>query len=137
MRNISGKKSQVAMEFLILIGFLTVFTFGFIVAAGVQFKDFSDSQKINLVKEMGESVKSEIGLASTVKEGYRREIFLPDKIDGAIGYNISAANSTLIIRAENYEFSAVIPKIEGQLDEAGKSYIISHINNSVKIEKNE
>ena len=126
-----AKKSQITIEFLFLIGFLFIFSLGFIVVAGIQMKEFSDNKKIETILDFGDSLKKEIGIASVVKNGYEREIYLPEKIDNSINYTIITKNSTLIIKTENYEFAAIIPKTQGSLAK-GKN-TIKKINNSVAI----
>lgn len=127
----SAKKSQITIEFLVLIGFLSIFSLGFITVAGIQMKEFSDDKKTETIIDFGNSLKKEIALASIVKNGYKRETYLPDKIDNSIDYTIITKNSTLIIRTDYYEYSAIIPKTQGNLTKG--SNIIEKINNLVII----
>ena len=103
------------MEFLFLISFLFVFSLAFIIAAGIQLKNFSDNNKIELVVDFGESLTREINLASIVNEGYERTIILPDKIDDSIEYTIEMNGSTIIVNTDYYEFSDIISKTNGEL----------------------
>ncbi|MCK5283736.1 MAG: hypothetical protein KAK00_10125 [Nanoarchaeota archaeon] len=105
---------------------------GFIIAAGIQIKEFSDNQKVKTIIDFGNSLKRELNLASVVKEGYQRTIILPNKVDNSINYTIQNTNSTLIIGAEGYEYSAIIPKVQGELKKGTNS--IKKINGSVIIE---
>ncbi|MBR9700029.1 hypothetical protein GOV09_06225 [Candidatus Woesearchaeota archaeon] len=125
-------KSQVTAEFLFLISFLFVVSLGFIYAAGSHMKDFSDNQKRVAIEDFGESLKNELVLASVVKEGYERTIELPDKIDGTIDYTINVLNSTIVILADKYEFSFIVPKTEGALQKG--TNIIRNIDQTVFIE---
>lgn len=126
------KKSQITMEFLLLISFLFIMLLGFITVAGIQLKDFSDNQKINLINDFGYSLKRELVLASIVNDGYQRTVTLPVKIDNTINYSITMQSSILIIETEEYGFSAIVPPTQGVLRKG--SNIIRKINNSVIIE---
>ncbi len=126
------KQSQITTEFLIIICFIFVISLSFIIAAGIQMKGFSDNNKKELIEDFGESLKKEIRIASTVRNGYERKITLPEKIDSSIDYSITMKNSTLIIYTEEYEFVTIIPKTIGNLSNGSNT--IRKINGSVYIE---
>ncbi len=126
------KQSQITTEFLIIICFIFVISLSFISAAGIQMKGFSDNNKKELIEDFGESLKKEIRIASTVRNGYERKITLPEKIDSSIDYSITMKNSTLIIYTEEYEFVTIIPKTIGNLSNGSNT--IRKINGSVYIE---
>ena len=128
----NDKKSQVTMDFLFLVSFVFIFSLAFIIAAGIQLKDFSDNQKIDAVIDFGESLRKEIDIASVVKEGYFRTVVLPDKIGDSINYSIEMGNFTLIIDTDDYVYSAKISDVEGELKKGSNT--IKKINNTVKIE---
>ena len=102
------------MEFLLLAGFLFILSIGFVVAAGIQIKDYADAKKHDMTLEFVRSVQAEIELASVVKEGYVRTFELPEKIYGTINYSIGAGNSTLVVSTEQDTFTAIIPTLVGQ-----------------------
>jgi len=126
------KRSQIAFEFLVLIGFLTIISFGFITASGIQIKEYSDNQNKAMVEEFASSLKRELDMASVVKEGYERTVSLPEEIDGKILYNISMQGSTLTIITEEYSYSVIIPETEGRF-ETNKNNLIRNTNNTVVI----
>jgi uncharacterized protein (UPF0333 family) len=130
-----AKKTQITMEFLLLIGFIFIITIGFIIAAGIQMKNFSDESKKELVKDFGLYLKKEIDVASVVKDGYKREISLPEKIDGKIDYSIMMENYTLIVFTDVYDFSSIVAKTNGTFDQ-GKN-IITKINGTVIVQNEE
>jgi hypothetical protein len=125
------KKSQITMEFMLLIGFVLVISLSFLAVAGELFQNFRESEKKSLIDDFGSSIKKELDLASVVKEGYKRTITLPEKIDGSINYSIENKNVTLIIRSDDDEFSWVIPNTVGTLKKGEN--VISKVNNSVSI----
>jgi hypothetical protein len=127
----SVKKSQVSIEFLLLIGFVFIFSLGFIVAAGIQLKEFTENKRVSTINDFGNSLKKEMDMASIVKEGYERKLFLPDEIDETIPYEIQNKNNTLIVAADNFEFSSIIPKTVGNLTKGWN--LITKLNNTIFI----
>lgn len=124
--------AQVSMEFIVVAGFIFMMSLGFIVAAGTQMKDFSDSHKVDTIKDFGNSIQSELELASVVKEGYKREITLPDKIELGIDYNITITNSTLIVMTDIFDYVRIVPQVNGNIAK-GKNTITKN-NSMVTIE---
>lgn len=120
------------MEMLFLVAFLSIISLVFIAAAGMKMNQFSEKQKSDAVKDFGISIKKEFDLASVVKNGYRREIEIPQEIGQSIPYTISNSNSTLIISTEKKDYTAIIPKVKGTLSK-GKN-IIKKTNNSIYIQ---
>ncbi|MBD3163924.1 hypothetical protein GF323_01880 [Candidatus Woesearchaeota archaeon] len=119
------------MEFLFLIGFVSLIAFAFILATGWQIKEFTEEEKKQSIVDFGDNLKNELDVAAVVKDGYARQITLPKKIDSTINYSIEMRNSTLIIITEHYRYAKIVPKTKGRL-EIGKNRI-SKVNNTVII----
>jgi hypothetical protein len=84
-----NKKAQVAMEFMILIGFL-MFVFSMIfISIHENMNVKTDERKNLMVKQVAIEVQDEINLASQSIDGYRREFWLP--------YDLSGENYTVVI----------------------------------------
>ncbi len=126
------KNSQLTLEFLVLVGFLFIITVVFIAAIGRQMTDFSDRERLDTINAFGNSIKTELDIASIVKDGYQRSITLPDKIDGRLDYTITVSTSTLIITSDDHEFVSIIPKTQGTFIKG--SNIIRKQNNTIVIE---
>ena len=127
----TDKKSQITLEFLLLIAFLSVMSFGFIYAAGVQLKSFSDNRRTDVVNDFGKMVKRELDLASIVQDGYQREFTLPKQIENKMDYTITLSSTTVIIRAEPDAYSAIVPAAVGSLQKGTNT--IKKINNTIFI----
>lgn len=127
-----NRKSQIAMEFFMLIGFIFIFSIGFIYVFGLQLKDYSDRKTIETVNDFGESLKKEIDITSVVKEGYERKINLPEQIDGSINYSVSIISKTLILNTEIREFNYILPATKGSFQKGDN--LLKNINKTVVIE---
>ncbi len=127
----ANNKSQIAMELLVLIGFLFLIAIGFIISAGIQLKNFQDEKTKNTFLDFSNMLRLELQTASTVMDGYIRNITLPEKIDGIIEYQIDLKNSTIIIISNNFEESFTITNLEGNINK-GKN-TIKKINESIII----
>ena len=60
-------------------------------------EDYQKKSNDKISDDFAENIKREINLASTVNDGYKREIELPNKIDGSIKYSVWSLDSTLVI----------------------------------------
>lgn len=126
------KKSQVSLEFLLLIGFVFMVSLGFILSASIQISNFTDEKNNEAIADFGNALKTELTLASVVHPGYYRKISLPEKINGKIEYTVEMKNSTIIIVAQKYYFNNIIPNTQGQLQKGNN--IIRNQNGVVVIE---
>ena len=107
------KKSQISMEFLFLVAFVFIASFGFILAAGIQLDHFSDERNKETVEDFGNSLKTELSLASVVHDGYYREFRLPEKINDKLDYTVTVKNTTLIVSTDEYYYNSIIPNTQG------------------------
>lgn len=132
------RKSQVAIEFLSLtiIGFLILLTM--IAALGV----YSSGKKLEKtyaeIQDIGRTVQQELLIASEVQDGYRREIYIPESVNG-IFINLTYGNTTkntgyLSFKFENQEVYYEVPQLSGNIglgvdiiSKNNKTINISHI----------
>lgn len=76
------KKSQAALEFLILSGvMMTIFVFFFAVATG-KIAEMNEERRDKIASDIMDSVISELELAQQSLDGYTREFTLPENIEG-------------------------------------------------------
>ena len=110
------KRSQSAIEFIILVGFLLFFfTVFFLTIQG----NISDKlrERTNLrLKEIAVGVQDEINLASQASEGYYREFKIPTTISG-LDYEINLTEGVVFIRTsdEKYALSLSVQNTTGDI----------------------
>lgn len=76
------KRAQASLEFLMLIGFMSaVFIVFYAVLSGF-LADFRAKENLNMVHDVLEKIKNEVGLANRAYEGYERAFELPLYLDG-------------------------------------------------------
>jgi len=101
------KRAQLSVE---LMSIITIMFFIFSIFSILVFNRIADMKKeqsFNHLKVVTGNLKTEIDIAESVENGYRREFWLPSKIEN-YNYNISilsqpgANKSLLVIRFLNY-----------------------------------
>lgn len=124
------KKSQVTIEFFVMIGMSMVVVFGFIFMFSEVYKDVLNEKRDNSFEDYGKSIQIEILTSSQMFEGYVREIKIPEKID-FFSFNISTISNTLVIEYLNGVVTYPIPNTTG--DFVYGTNTIKNINGSVCI----
>ncbi|MBW2975191.1 hypothetical protein KY366_05730 [Candidatus Woesearchaeota archaeon] len=110
-RNIKG---QVAMEFMILVGFLL---FLFAIISGVIAGNTHDTlrnKEIIIGEDIVTKVQKEVNLAARVQDGYSRGFILPGKLANK-DYDIFIVGNEVILHTENQDFWRVIPVVVGNV----------------------
>jgi hypothetical protein len=132
------KKAQVAAEAAMLITFMTLAFILFFLVISDRYVGLSEQRKDELVVDLGDVIKAEIGLAATAEPGYHREIFLPKTLRG-ISYNLSFHSfrelntnySLVIINSTGYQNVVEVPKYVFGTFCKGKNIIRKNFNFSV------
>lgn len=130
-----SKKSQTAIEFTLLIGFvLFVFTIFFVII-NINSEDKQSQKKQIAIDEVAESIKDEIDLAYNSQEGYIREFVLPQTLDG-LDYEVNLTEDIVDVYAiySKNKVSLRVKEISGNISK-GKN-VIRKVNGWVKINTN-
>ncbi len=106
------KKGQMAIQFILLISFVFLVYLVFVSFQGSMVKDQEDQYRNIVVKDMALKLGEEVNLASRMKDGYQREVVLPNYLDG-FNYSINIAGTELIVSSGDESFSVSIPPING------------------------
>ncbi len=127
-----NKKAQAATEFLILVGLILFVTIMFVAGLGSYADKIATAKEESVFDDYGGYLQNEFITASQVKDGYSRELILPDSIRGH-EYSISNTNQSIkiISKRSEMEFFYDIPYAQGTL-EKGKNRIIKE-NGSILI----
>ncbi|MBN2112076.1 hypothetical protein JW707_03170 [Candidatus Woesearchaeota archaeon] len=105
-------KAQVAMEFVMLIMIAFMIMIVFTAFAKDSMIDIRKDEEGDALKDVVESVKSEILIASNVEDGYRRDFTIPDSVRG-INYTIEISYGYINAESRNYEYSVQVPPTVG------------------------
>lgn len=130
MKKLIVKKSQLAMEFVLLFGFLMIlvaFTLVFIYDINKEKVEEKIEKKMS---DFSYSVQSEIVMAHNMNNGYKRILYLPEKIERT-DYNITILERNLVLSYNGLSFYYKIPIVNGTLNK-GKNTIYKQ-NNTVYI----
>jgi len=92
----SLKKSQIAIEFMILSGVALITAIIFISISVSDTKTLYETKEFFEVKDVALKIEKEIDITSFVQDGYSRQFEIPEKINNG-DYNISIVNNTLTI----------------------------------------
>ncbi|MFW6449558.1 MAG: hypothetical protein ACOCZ6_00770 [Nanoarchaeota archaeon] len=111
------KRSQVANEFMILFGVMIVVTLVFLIILNNYADMTATDEEEKVMNDFGHYLQNEFITASEVKDGYVREIYLPQTIEG-FEYTVSNTNRsiTVISTRSEIEFYYPIPEVHGTLD---------------------
>jgi hypothetical protein len=98
-------KSQSAIEFMILLGFvLTIF----FIVVNETMEDKIDERMTLQLKEIATIVQDEIILASKSSDGYKRNFNIPASLNG-ISYKINITDGMIYIRTDDLNDALSIP----------------------------
>ena len=111
------KKAQVAAEFLYVFGFALLIAVVLTVAAGARLEGLQSDRAFIMLKDIGQSVQTEITIASEVEPGYERTFFIPVDIDGK-PYQIRIQGSSLIATLNELEYVLRVPPVNGNLNQS-------------------
>ena len=129
------KKSQTAIEFVLLIGFvLFAFTIFFVII-NYNTEDKQNQKRQVAIESVAETVKDEIDLAYNSEDGYIREFNLPETLNG-LEYDLNISEDIVDVYTinSNNRVSVVIKEISGDIIKGDN--IIRKINGWVKLNTN-
>ena len=109
-----GSKSQISVEFLMLIGLAAIIAIAFQYVSLSQIIDFKSINEKEAVKDVAIKIQREILLATSVEDGYVRTFEIPDKL-GDANYTITLQNSTLTVQSKEGLYFVRVTKISGNL----------------------
>lgn len=117
-----AKKSQSAIEFMILVGFILFFFTLFFLAIRENMSDKLNERKNLAVKEIALSVQNEINLALKASDGYFRPFEIPEKINNQ-DYDISIVEKMVYVNLQDKHAIALpVANITGEIKK-GKNEI--------------
>jgi hypothetical protein len=95
-------KSQSAIEFMIILGFILIAFTVFFIVINETMEDKIDERMNLQLKEIARIVQEEIILASKSSDGYKREFNIPTSLNG-INYQINVTDGMIYIRTEDLD----------------------------------
>ena len=107
-------RAQSAMEFLALIGVLLIMFIFFYMIVFERIKLVNDKKEVTIGLDIAQKVQREILLAARVSDGYRREFFLPERIEG-FSYSITISGRELSVQTPKTEVVKPIPIVVGNI----------------------
>jgi hypothetical protein len=108
-------KSQVAMEFVLLIMLAFMIMVVFIGFARDKMTDLRKEDEYVLLKDVTLAVQAEIITAKTVEDGYERTFTVPLTLDG-INYTIGFTDGFLVSESLHHEYVVKISPVNGSIN---------------------
>lgn len=143
---IKMNKSQVSVELVVLFGFMMLVLMGFIYVVASRVVEAQQAKERAQIDDLGKTLESEIKLAASVANGYRREIDIPYTV-GGLSYDITFSDAAtingnhtelvlkLVNISDDYELLVFLPKnIYGSLKK-GKNVILKYPNGSIMLQQ--
>ncbi|MFH0867868.1 MAG: hypothetical protein V1831_01015 [Candidatus Woesearchaeota archaeon] len=110
------KKSQMFIEFFILIGLAFLAVILFVAASANEISEFKDTKEFLLIKDLALKLQKEVNIANSVEEGYERSFTLPERLENNVDYYIQIRNNSLTINSSKAVFSVAIVNITGDFN---------------------
>jgi uncharacterized protein (UPF0333 family) len=92
-------RAQISFEFILIFSLILFSLIGFIYLINLRITEISEQQEATLIKNLANSIKGEVILASSVNNNYLRKFDIPNKINGE-RYNMTIENDELTISVE-------------------------------------
>ena len=123
-------RAQVAIEFLITVGAVILFTSIFLLAIQNSHQDKTYHYQNIQLEEIALSVQNEINLALESTEGYSRQFKIPEKA-GSLEYEITIDSGVIYIKTTNGKHALIVPvpEIIGNVNKTWNS--IKKINGNI------
>lgn len=109
-----GLRSQVALEFVLLISlaFMTMMVFAIVTRNSMI--DLRGEEEYAALKDVMHVVQGEIIIAISVEDGYKRQFIVPLDLDG-INYTIEISEGYLIGESKNHEYLLKVSNVNGSI----------------------
>ena len=127
-----GKKSQAAIEFIVLVSFMLFIILSFFAITSSKVLEAREEGSKNTAKDIAEYAYTEIETAITVNDGYLRNFTMPQLVNGQ-NYSIGIVdNREMVVNYLDYEYVKFMPSnVTGNVS---KGYnIISKQNGTIFI----
>lgn len=105
-------KSQVAMEFIMLVFLAFMIMMIFTVVGRDRMVDIRQKEEYESLKDVTLAIQSELIIAANVEDGYIREFGLPGSLDG-VNYTILIQSGYIITESENHEYLVKTSSVSG------------------------
>ncbi|MFT4249897.1 MAG: hypothetical protein ACMXYD_00860 [Candidatus Woesearchaeota archaeon] len=115
------KRAQFALEYLFIHGFALLVLIGLLSTVFVVESRASQDARIQEAERIASHIQQEILLASSVRDGYRREIFLPASIHSH-PYEIEISPTAVFVSVTDYQAVRSIPSVTANMT-AGRNVI--------------
>lgn len=95
---LTSRKSEASIEFMMIIGMLSLFFVAFLGITSESNRDISESTVFAITGNVLGTVVNEINTAASI-EGYYREFYIPDTVSG-ITYNVTIFPTLRLVKVE-------------------------------------
>jgi len=123
------KRSQTAIEFLVLVSAVLFFFVVFFLIVGENIHDKTGENINKIVNELAFLVQSEISFASESEDGYYRVFEIPESLNG-LGYQINVSGGMVYLKTDNGRYAVALP-VQNVTGEIFKNENILRKNNGV------
>ncbi len=130
-----AKRGQSAIEFIILIGAVTLFFLGFLLAIQHSLADEIERNIDFSAKEIALNVQNEISIASSAIDGYWRNFSIPLRLVNS-KYQINIIDGSFVyIRTDDgrHALSLPVANVTGDLQKGGNT--IEKVNSTVYLNR--
>ncbi|RJQ16828.1 hypothetical protein C4573_02065 [Candidatus Woesearchaeota archaeon] len=109
------KKNQLSLEFIVMLGIGMIFAAIFLLVANQLLNDTTRNQEFLAMRDLGQTIQSEIIFAARAESGYQRNFTIPTSVDRYAFVLGNTNTSFWIDYSQNRRINFAIPLIEGNL----------------------
>lgn len=126
------KKSQTAIEFVVLVALALFFFTGFFLAIQANMSEKIRQRQDLVIKDIAIAVQDEINLASQSIDGYSRKFEIPEKA-GTRDYEINITEGLVYIRTTDGRNAMALPVTDVTGDVKKGTNVIKKENGEIKL----
>ena len=108
----SQGRGQLALEFIIMTAFAVIIGMAFLTLTYDTLSDSVERERILAMNEMGYMLQDELILAASVRDGYTRNITIPDRL-GRFAYQMNSFEGGLTLTSGPVKITYPVPVVAG------------------------
>lgn len=115
-----GLRSQVALEFMLLVGLAFMVMIVFSILTQDSIVKLRGEEEYVALKDLMHTIQGEIIIATVVEDGYQRIFTVPQTLEG-IDYTMYLSNGYIIGESTNHEYVLKVSEVNGSISKGANT----------------
>jgi hypothetical protein len=138
-RQFEGRKAQVSIELIIILGLIFVIFLGVLSIAGNRAKDQNRITRMIEVKDIADSFSLDLNQVFLAGDGAEKKVFLPSTLRGSDSYNLTVFPASHLVNIRwnslgelrHYDAPLISGNISGRLENLSGEFILTNVYGEV------